>query len=91
MRTTFLPTADWQLGKPFASVPDEQKRARIQQERIEVLGRIANVARQHQAEFIVVAGDLFDSTSASNAQSIFTIDLDSRTGMSHICSNICVL
>jgi DNA repair exonuclease SbcCD nuclease subunit len=67
MRTTFLHTADWQLGKPFASVQDEQKRARIQQERIEVLGRIADVARQHQAEFIVVAGDLFDSTSASNA------------------------
>ena len=64
---TFLHTADWQLGKPFASVEDVQKRSLIQQERINALYRVADVAREHRARFIVVAGDLFDSPSATKA------------------------
>jgi DNA repair exonuclease SbcCD nuclease subunit len=67
MKTRFLHTADWQLGKPFAGIDDPQKRALVQQERIQVIGRIAEVARAHQAEFILVAGDLFDSSTASKA------------------------
>ena len=62
---TFLHTADWQLGKPFAGVDDVQKRSLIQQERNSVLHRIADAAGQHQAKFVVVAGDLFDSPSAT--------------------------
>jgi len=64
---TFLHTADWQLGKPFARVEDVQKRSLIQQERIGVLHRIAEAAQAQRAEFIVVAGDLFDSPSATKA------------------------
>ena len=64
---TFLHTADWQLGKPFAGVDDVQKRSLIQQERINVLHRIAETAQEHRAQFIVVAGDLFDSPSATKA------------------------
>ncbi len=59
--TRFLHTADWQLGKPFAGVEDPHKRALLQNERVEVLRRIGDVAREHQARFLVVAGDLFDS------------------------------
>lgn len=62
---TFLHTADWQLGKPFAGVEDVQKRALIQQERINVLHRIADAVQKHQAQFVVVTGDLFDSPSAT--------------------------
>jgi len=62
-----LHTADWQLGKPFAGVADLQKRSMIQQERINVLRTIAEKARVHQAELIVVAGDLFDSPSVTKA------------------------
>ena len=58
---TFLHTADWQLGKPFASVRDAAKRALIQQERIEALRRIRDAVVARRAAFVVVAGDLFDS------------------------------
>jgi DNA repair exonuclease SbcCD nuclease subunit len=67
MSTTFLHTADWQLGKPFAGVDDIQKRSLIQQERINVIQRLGQAAQIHGAEFIVVAGDLFDSSSTTKA------------------------
>ncbi len=34
---TFLHTADWQLGKPYARVADVTKRGRLQNERFECL------------------------------------------------------
>lgn len=67
MITRFIHTADWQLGKPFAGVHDPAKRAALQQERIAMLARIAAAAREHQAEFVVVAGDAFDSPHATKA------------------------
>ncbi len=66
-RMKLLHTADWQLGKPFAGVADLQKRSVIQQERINALHRIADAAREHLAEMIVVAGDLFDSPSVTKS------------------------
>src|SRR6266436_52905 len=67
MATKFLHTADWQFGKPFAGVEDVSKRTLLQQERINVLERIGEAARAHHVEFIIVAGDLFDSPSATKA------------------------
>ncbi len=67
MSAHFLHTADWQLGKPFAGIDDPQKRALVQQERLQVIRRIGDAARAHHAEFILVAGDLFDSSTASKA------------------------
>jgi len=67
MPVTFLHTADWQLGKPFAGIADPQKRALVQQERLAVLDRIAAAASESGAQFILVAGDLFDSPSATKA------------------------
>jgi DNA repair exonuclease SbcCD nuclease subunit len=64
---TFLHTADWQIGKPFASIADPVKRARVQQERIETIRRIGSVVRERRAAFVIVAGDLFDSPSPTNA------------------------
>ena len=63
MSLTFLHTADWQLGKPYARVTDDAKRARLQAERFECLKRIAAAVSQHKAAFVLVAGDLFDSPS----------------------------
>jgi DNA repair exonuclease SbcCD nuclease subunit len=63
----FLHTADWQLGKPFAGIVDPQKRALVQQERFQVIRRIGSAAKAHGAEFVLVAGDLFDSSTASKA------------------------
>jgi DNA repair exonuclease SbcCD nuclease subunit len=59
----FLHTADWQIGKPFARVPDAQKGTLLRQERIAVVKRIGNIAREKNASFVLVAGDLFDSTT----------------------------
>jgi DNA repair exonuclease SbcCD nuclease subunit len=64
---TFLHTADWQIGKPFASIADPAKRARVQQERIEAIRRIGDVVRERRAAFVVVAGDLFDSPTPTNS------------------------
>lgn len=67
MPVKFLHTADWQLGKPFAGVEDDQKRALLQQERLAVIKRLATLAKAEAAEFVVVAGDLFDSPHATQS------------------------
>jgi DNA repair exonuclease SbcCD nuclease subunit len=59
----FIHTADWQIGKPYGTVADEQKRFRLQQERLAAISRIRDVVRQHAAQLVLVAGDLFDSTA----------------------------
>ena len=59
----FLHTADWQLGKPFQRVTDDIKRGRLQTERISCLRLIGEAARDSEAAFVIVAGDLFDSPS----------------------------
>lgn len=64
---TFVHTADWQLGKPFSRVADPEKRARLREERIAAIRRIGDVVRAHEAAFVVVAGDLFDSNSPANS------------------------
>lgn len=63
----FIHTADWQLGKPFAGTDDLQKRALLQTERFAVIKRIGEKAREQHAEFILMAGDLFDSPNATRA------------------------
>ncbi len=67
MPVRFLHTADWQLGRPFARVEDPAKRARLQQERFDAIARLGRAAADHQADFILVAGDAFDSPHASQA------------------------
>jgi DNA repair exonuclease SbcCD nuclease subunit len=63
----FIHTADWQLGKPFARIDDVQKRSALQQERVEVIKRMGAVAHEAGADFVLVAGDVFDSSSASKS------------------------
>lgn len=67
MSVTFLHTADWQLGKPYARVADVAKRSQLQNERFECLRRIGEAVREHGAAFVLVAGDLFDSPSPVNS------------------------
>ena len=68
MSVTFIHTADWQIGKPFAGIADDTKRILVQQERIKCVERIGLIANQRGASFILVAGDLFDSTSPTKAE-----------------------
>ncbi|XOV89782.1 MAG: exonuclease SbcCD subunit D [Pseudomonadota bacterium] len=60
---TFIHSADWQIGKAFARVEDPSKRALLQDERIRAIGRLGELARARDAEFIIVAGDLFESST----------------------------
>lgn len=64
---TFIHTADWQLGKPFSRVADEEKRTALRSERIAAVRRIGEIARAANAAFVVVAGDLFDSTQPTKS------------------------
>lgn len=60
-------TADWQIGKPFAGITEPYKRSLVQKARIEAIARIAGIARDESAQFVLVAGDLFDSPSADKS------------------------
>ena len=62
-----LHTADWQIGKPYGTVADEQKRFQLQQERLAAVGRIRDVARGEAVQLVLVAGDLFDSPTPATA------------------------
>jgi len=59
--TTFLHTADWQLGKPFARVDDPDRQAHLRRLRLDTIDRLGEIARARAASFIIVAGDVFDS------------------------------
>ena len=61
--TTFLHTADWQLGKPYGALTNASNRVLVQEERFATIGRIRQVLEQSGAAFVLVAGDLFDSPS----------------------------
>ncbi len=67
MPVTFVHTADWQIGKPFARIGDVEKRALVRQERIKAIGRIGEIARERGAKFVLVAGDMFDSPTVGKA------------------------
>jgi hypothetical protein len=58
----FIHTADWQIGKSYRQVSDEQKRFRLQQERLSAIGRIRARAPHgrkavalHRSAFAVVS------------------------------------
>lgn len=56
----FLHTSDWQIGMSRRALPDEA-RVRFGQARIDAITRIGTVAKEEGCEFIVVAGDVFES------------------------------
>jgi len=60
----FLHTSDWQLGmtRHFLS---EEAQARFTQDRIDAIRRIGELAREHGAAFVVVAGDVFESNQVA--------------------------
>ena len=65
MSTRFLHTADWHLGKRFGGVSDPSKQETLRSARFQAIERLAAAARTHDVDFVVVAGDLFDSPTAS--------------------------
>ena len=57
---TFLHGADFHLDSPFRALSADQAAERRQEQR-QLLTRLANTARETQADLIFLAGDLFDS------------------------------
>ena len=69
----FLHSSDWQLGmtRHFLS---EEAAARFSQARIDAIHTLGQLARSHGAQFIIVAGDVFESNQLSRATLARTID-----------------
>lgn len=62
MALTLLHTADWHLGKRFRSFSPEQE-LRLTRARLDVVGRILDLANSRNVDAVLCAGDLFDSPS----------------------------
>ncbi|MCU0839611.1 MAG: metallophosphoesterase, partial [Rhodospirillales bacterium] len=65
MAVCFLHTADWQIGKAFANLPDEP-RVVLARQRFETIAATGRIAGEHGAEAILVAGDVFDTGAVSD-------------------------
>lgn len=57
---TLLHTADWHLGKRFPSFPADHE-LRLTRARLEVVGRILDLAENRNVDAVLAAGDLFDA------------------------------
>ena len=66
MRFTFVHTADWQIGKRFGAFPPD-KAAVLREERLRAVDRVAEAARAAGAAVVLVAGDVFDAETVSDA------------------------
>ena len=62
----FIHTADWQIGKNFDRIENDAKRERLRRVRIDTVARVGELARDKRADFVLVAGDLFDSPTSDN-------------------------
>jgi DNA repair exonuclease SbcCD nuclease subunit len=60
----FIHTADWQLGLTRHFL-DGEAQSRFSQARLDAIRRIGGLAREHHAEFVVVAGDVFETNQVS--------------------------
>lgn len=65
MPLRFLHTADWQMGKGFGSVPGD-KGAALRNQRLETVGRLADLATRRAVDLVLVAGDVFDAQTVSD-------------------------
>ncbi len=61
----FLHTADWQVGRQYASfAPDDA--VAMAEARISVIERIANLAAEEAVDAVLVAGDVFEAQMVSD-------------------------
>jgi DNA repair exonuclease SbcCD nuclease subunit len=62
---TFLHTADWQIGRLFASF-DPEHAPLLAEARIAVVERLASIASDQGVAAVLVAGDVFDAQTVSD-------------------------
>lgn len=77
----FIHTADWQLGMTRRFLDAQDALPRFQQARIDAIRSIGDAAREHAAQFVVVAGDVFETnqpdprTVQRTCEALRTIDV----------------
>ena len=64
MAFRFIHTADWQIGKVFRFV-DGAEMGGLQLARLEAITRIGELAEEHDARHVLVAGDVYDHATPS--------------------------
>ncbi|WP_062016421.1 DNA repair exonuclease [Aureimonas sp. AU4] len=69
----FLHTADWQIDKPFGGYAPEVAFA-LKEARFAAVERLARLAAERRADFVLVAGDVFDANTASDRAIQRTLD-----------------
>lgn len=69
----FIHTSDWQLGMTRAFLSEEAG-ARFSQDRISAITKLGDLAKQHDAQFIIVAGDVFESNQLSPKTLLRTLE-----------------
>ncbi len=69
----FLHSSDWQLGMTRHFLSDEA-RHRFSQDRVDAIKRLGALATDHGAQFIVVAGDVFESNQISRQTVLRTLE-----------------
>lgn len=69
----FIHSSDWQLGMTRAFFAPEAA-ARFSQARIDAIATLGRLAREHDAAFIVVAGDVFESNQLSRETLLRALD-----------------
>lgn len=62
--TRFLHSADWQIGRQFATF-DPEHAPILAEARIAVVERLAALATEHRVDAVLVAGDVFDVQTVS--------------------------
>lgn len=60
-----LHTADLQIGKPF-NWASGRAQNNLREARENVIGRIGDVADEHDVDFVLIAGDLFDDNTVAD-------------------------
>lgn len=70
-----LHTADWQIGKPYRWIEDPERRSRLQRARMEAVERIIELVEERAIDAVLVAGDLFDSSTVDGALVMEVLEL----------------
>lgn len=63
----FLHTADWQIGKRFGKAESGSRQERLRQQRVETVRGLRSLIEEEGLSFVVVCGDLFDSSTPEAA------------------------
>lgn len=76
MSVTFVHAADLHLGSPLRAVEDASPSfaERLNRATYEAFQRVIDIAVEHEVDFVVVAGDLYDREARSVAANQFLVD-----------------